>query len=283
MKTAPEQGIVTSADGTAIGWSRVGRQGPALVLVHGGMEAAESHRQLAEALAGDFTVYLYDRRGRGGSGPFRPDHSLRTEVEDLAAVLGLSGARHVFGLSSGAIICLQAGLDLPAISKMALYEPPLSIDGSFPVDWVADFDREIAAGRPVDALVLATKATEQFGHRLPRPVLKAMARLMLGDMVELVPTFRHDARIVVELLSRWRRYADVRADVLLMGGGRSPAFLKTTLDALEEIVPSVRRVEFARLNHGGSGNRSRGGDPRLVAAAMRDFYGTSVSSDDLHR
>ncbi|NUR85718.1 MAG: alpha/beta hydrolase [Nonomuraea sp.] len=278
MKTVSEEGVVTSADGTPIGWSRIGGGGPGLVLVHGGMETARSHRQLAEALATDHSVYVYDRRGRGRSGPFRRDHCLRTEVEDLSAVLRLSGARHVFGLSSGAIICLQAGLDLPAIRKMAVYEPPLSIDGSFSVDWVADFDRELAEGRPLDALVLATKATEQFGHRLPGPLLKVMAKLMLGDMVELVPTFHHDARLVVELLSRWRRYQDVRADVLLMGGGRSPAYMKTALDALEEIVPNVRRVEFPRLNHGGSGNRDRGGNPERVAAAMREFYGNPIGA-----
>ena len=66
-------GSVLSKDGTRIGYLRVGR-GPAVVLLHGSNESARSHTQLALALADTFTVYLPDRRGRGLSGPHRPDH-----------------------------------------------------------------------------------------------------------------------------------------------------------------------------------------------------------------
>ena len=64
-----------------------------MVLLHGGNESAASHTQLALALADEFTVYLPDRRGRGRSGPHRADHGLRTEVEDLTAVLAADGRR----------------------------------------------------------------------------------------------------------------------------------------------------------------------------------------------
>ena len=79
-------GSVTSADGTVIGYLRLGH-GPAVVVLHGSNESARSHIQLALALASEFTVYLPDRRGRGLSGPHRPDHSMRTEIEDLQAVV----------------------------------------------------------------------------------------------------------------------------------------------------------------------------------------------------
>jgi hypothetical protein len=85
-------GSVLSKDGTRIGYLQVG-QGPAAVLLHGSNESARSHTQLALALADAFTVYLPDRRGRGLSGPHRPDHGIRTEVEDLGAVLAGSGAQ----------------------------------------------------------------------------------------------------------------------------------------------------------------------------------------------
>jgi pimeloyl-ACP methyl ester carboxylesterase len=84
--TSMTSGRVTSRDGTPIGYLKTGR-GPAVVILHGSMESARSHTLLARALAGDFTVYLPDRRGRGLSGPHRPDHGVRTEVEDLQAVL----------------------------------------------------------------------------------------------------------------------------------------------------------------------------------------------------
>ncbi len=58
----------------------------------------------------------------------------------------------------------------------------------------------------------------------------------------------------------------------LLRGGRSPAYLKTALDVLERVLPHAERVEFPKLNHGGSGNRNRGGDPPLVAGTLRDFF-----------
>src|SRR5690349_24767484 len=100
LDTSMTSGRVTSRDGTPIGYLKTGR-GPAVVILHGSMESARSHTLLAQALAGDFTVYLPDRRGRGMSGPHRPDHSVRTEVEDLQAVLAESGAQLVFGVSAG--------------------------------------------------------------------------------------------------------------------------------------------------------------------------------------
>jgi pimeloyl-ACP methyl ester carboxylesterase len=100
-------GLVASTDGTPIGNLRVGH-GPAVVVLHGSNESARSHLQFARALADEFTVYLPDRRGRGLSGPHRPDHSMRTEVEDLQAVVAHCGAQKVFGVSVSALIALQA-------------------------------------------------------------------------------------------------------------------------------------------------------------------------------
>jgi len=86
-------GSVVSRDGTQIGYLRVGH-GPAVVLLHGSNESARSHLTIALALAGRFTVYLPDRRGRGMSGPH---DGIRTEVVDLEAILVQSGAELVFG------------------------------------------------------------------------------------------------------------------------------------------------------------------------------------------
>src|SRR3954470_3608775 len=87
--TAPERyttGAVTSRDGTPIGYRRLG-QGPGVVLLHGAMESAHSHMQLAAALADAFTVYLPDRRGRGRSGPYSADYSIQKDIEDMDALL----------------------------------------------------------------------------------------------------------------------------------------------------------------------------------------------------
>ena len=127
--TSMTSGRVTSRDGTPIGYLKTGR-GPAVVIMHGSMESARSHTLLARALADDFTVYLPDRRGRGLSGPHRPDHSVRTEVEDLQAVLAESGAQLVFGVSAGGLVVLEAARTLPGIRMIAVYEPALAMDAT---------------------------------------------------------------------------------------------------------------------------------------------------------
>ena len=109
-----------SKDGTRIGYRQLGR-GPGLVLLHGAASSAHNHMQLAEALADAFTVYVPDRRGRGLSGPYRKDYSIRQEVEDMDAVLTKTSAHDVFGVSSGAIIWLQGALTQPAIHRAAIY------------------------------------------------------------------------------------------------------------------------------------------------------------------
>src|ERR1700738_3715419 len=107
-------GSVTSRDGTTIGYRQLG-QGPGVVVLHGAMESGTSHLQLARQLASSFTVYLPDRRGRGLSGPFGIDYSIRREVEDLSALLAETGAGRVLGVSSGALITLRGALTLPAL------------------------------------------------------------------------------------------------------------------------------------------------------------------------
>ena len=144
-------GAVTSKDGTRIGYLRTG-QGPAVVLLHGSNESARSHTGLALGLADRFTVYLPDRRGRGMSGPHRPDHGIHTEVEDLGAVLAASGAQRVFGVSIGALIALETARTRPDIRQIAAYEPALLMDVTHYTGWVTRFDREMAEGRVAAAL-----------------------------------------------------------------------------------------------------------------------------------
>ncbi len=145
QSTAQERyttGSVTSKDGTIIGYRQLGH-GPGIVALHGAMESAQSHMQLAEALADAFTIYLPDRRGRGLSGAFGADYSMQREVEDLDALLTKTGAQRVFGVSAGGLIALQAALTLPAIQKVAVYEPALIVNHSISTAFLPRYDREI--------------------------------------------------------------------------------------------------------------------------------------------
>ena len=164
---------VTSRDGTKIGYRQLGH-GPGLVLLHGTMSSGLHHTQLAEALADDFTVYLPDRRGRGLSGPYSDADTMQQEVDDLDALLARTGARNVFAVSSGAIILLQAASSLPAIGKAAIFEPPLFDDDAKPIAVLTRYDREIAQGKVVAALITAMK-----GAQLGPPMFGVMPRWLL--------------------------------------------------------------------------------------------------------
>ena len=194
------------------------------------MESGESHIELARALAGSFTVYLPDRRGRGLSGPFGPGYSLREEVEDVAALLDATGSHDIFGVSSGGIIALQAALTLAAVERVAVFEPALSVDGSAPTAFLARFDRQIAAGQTAPALVTAMKAAEMgppIFNAVPRGLLELLTRAMMGaEDRKASAERRHDAQAGPDAALRLpagRRDAGRRRDVRRDPAGRAPA------------------------------------------------------------
>jgi pimeloyl-ACP methyl ester carboxylesterase len=279
-------GAVVSKDGTTIGYRQLG-QGPGLIVVHGAMESAQSHMQLAEALADSYTVYLPDRRGRGLSGPYRSGDILPQAVEDMDALLAKTGAHDVFGVSSGAIICLEAALTLPAIQKAAIFEPPLMFNGSAATAWLTRFDNEIAQGKVAAAMITGMKGAEMgppMLNLIPRWLLERMTTMMMasedkkagdGDvtMRMLAPTLHYDFQLVIEMNGALESFRGLRPEVLLLGGSKSPAYLTRALDALEKVLPDVTRVEFPGLGHEASGNRDRRGHPERVARELRRFFG----------
>src|SRR5258706_8153351 len=281
-------GSIASHDGTTISYRQLGH-GPGIVILHGSMESAQSHMHLATALADNFTVYLSDRRGHGLSGTYGARYSIQTELDDLDALLSKAGAHNVFGVSSGALICLQAALTLPAIHKAALYEPALIVDGSMSTAFLARYDREMAEGNVAAALVtgmLASQMGPPIFNAMPRWLLESFTRSAMkseekkaksGDVTKrlLAPTLHYEFQLVKEMAETLERFRAVQADVLLLGGSKSPAYLKSALDALEKVLLHVQRIEFPGLNHGGSSDASsnnRGGKPEQVAQALRQFF-----------
>lgn len=289
---------VMGKDGTPLNYRQFG-QGAGVVIVHGTMSSAHNHLQLAEALANSFTVYVPDRRGRGGSGPFRPAYTIQHEVDDLAAVLNKTGARYVFGVSSGGIIALQAALTLPNIEKVAVFEPPFFVnDAVTPKHALTRFDREMAEGKVADALITAMKAAQMgppIFNAMPRWLTTRLTKMMLAQeakkgigagegnyvsMEALAHTLHYDFQLVVEMSGRdsnqsnkLEKFRGVAAEVLLLGGSKSPAYMKEALGALEQILPKVKRVELAGVDHAASWNTDRGGQPVPVAEALREFFG----------
>jgi pimeloyl-ACP methyl ester carboxylesterase len=147
---------VTSADGTVIAYERLGA-GPALILVDGALCYRDfgPARELAGQLTDHFTVYIFDRRGRGGSGSTLP-YAAEREIEDLAALLAeAGGTAYLFGCSSGAVLAADAANRIPGFTRLALYEPPFIVDDTHeprPATYLAEMDALIAADRRSDAL-----------------------------------------------------------------------------------------------------------------------------------
>jgi pimeloyl-ACP methyl ester carboxylesterase len=274
-------GSVTSADGTMIGYRQLGH-GPGVVLVHGAMQAAQSFMTLATALADRFTVYVPDRRGRGLSGPFGEDYGLDKECADLKAVLDKTGARNLFGLSAGAAISLHVATTRPDIEKLAVYEPPLLTGSSLRGEWLARYDRELAAGQLASALVTVINGIEisRALMMVPRFVLVPLMTLAIradrmrtkGDDVSLetlIPTFRFDVKLVNEAQGALERFAAIRARVLLLGGSTSADYFRDGLDRLRKALPEAARVELAGLGHSAADNA---GNPQRVAQELRAFF-----------
>ncbi|MEC0174832.1 alpha/beta hydrolase [Paenibacillus favisporus] len=147
---------VLSKDGTKIAYDRTGR-GPALILVAGAFSYRKfrAQVQLAELLSSQFTVYNYDRRGRGDSGDSQP-YAVEREIEDLEAVIeAAGGSAYVWGLSSGAVLALEAAAGGAAITKLALHEPPFVVDASDrkpPQDFIPQVTELIRSGRRAEAI-----------------------------------------------------------------------------------------------------------------------------------
>ena len=280
-------GSVLSKDGTTIGYRQFG-QGPGVVVIHGANLSSQNFAQLAERLADAYTVYVPDRRGRGLSGPFGEGYAIRKEVEDVEALLDHTGASHVFGISSGGLIALEAALALPAIRKLALYEPALLMNAER-TEWLARYDREIAQGKTAAALVTCLKGLQLGGpvlNAIPRWLLETMTNKMMEaenkkakkddvTMSMLAPTLHYDGQLLVEMTGRLERYKTLRAETLLLGGSKGLPYLKPTLGALEKALPRAKRIELLGLDHGGACDVSpanRGGRPESVAQELRRFF-----------
>lgn len=274
-------GSVTSRDGTTIGYRQIGR-GPGLILLHGAMQAAQSFLRLATALSNSLTVYVPDRRGRGMSGPFGYQHGMEKELQDLQALVVGTGAQDVFGLSSGALIALQATLLLPSLRKVALYEPPLAIAGvTSPMAWAPRYERELALGDLAAAMVSCMEGTGDISTiKVPRFILVLLMRLAIRTSASdgkignvpldiLIRSVHFDIRLAAEIADTVETFKAAHTEILLLGGDRSAAYLAPALDALAGVLPNAKRIELPGLGHLAADDV---GQPERVADILRPFF-----------
>ncbi len=234
-------GTVTSADGTVIAYECAG-SGPALVLVEaaGHFRGFSSFTGLAGLLAGEFTVFQYDRRGRGGSADTQP-YAVAREVEDLAALIGRAGgAAALYGYSSGALVALHAAAGGLPVTRLAVLEPPFDDEhgddgGGSGRAAQAAFTAELAA---LVAEGRRDAAVERFvtGIGVPDDVVAQLRGTPSWTAMEQVAhTLVYDS-IVSEATSK-RLLASVRVPALVLHSTGSDERLSTMAAAVAAAMP----------------------------------------------
>lgn len=258
-------GKVASRDGTTIAFDRSG-EGPALVLVDGALSYRGFGKMagLAEVLAPHFTVYAYDRRGRGESGDTAP-YAVACEVEDLEALITeTGGSAYVFGLSSGAVLALEAAASGLAIAKLALYEPPFTVEGEDlqeEDDFGERLEELLAAGRRGDAVELFLTSAG-----VPAEAIAGMRAEPSWPLFEAVaPTLGYDNAVLGEGTVPHERAARVTVPTLVANGGASPDFFRLAAKATAEAIPGARHKTLEGQSWGEVA-------PEALAPVLKEFF-----------
>jgi pimeloyl-ACP methyl ester carboxylesterase len=260
---------VTSKDGTAIAYDRQGN-GPAVVLVGGGLVDPATGRAgrwenapLAAELAARFTVYNHDRRGRADSGDTQP-YAVERELEDLDALVAEAGGRaHLYGVSSGGALALEAAAAGLAVDRLGVYEVPYFVADDALQRWreyVEQLGSALGEGRRGDAVELFMRvagATDEM-------VAGARSSPVWPGLEEVAHTLAYDAACIGDGRPPTARLATITRPVLVATGG-GEGFFEQAADAIAAGVPKAERLTLEGQAHVA--------DPKVVASVLERFFG----------
>jgi pimeloyl-ACP methyl ester carboxylesterase len=260
-ETEESPAFATSEDGTRIAFEKEGK-GPALIIVGGALSQRNGGKPLAGALKEHFTVYTYDRRGRGESGDTKP-YAVEREIEDLGALVEQAGnTAYIYGVSSGAALALQTAAELGAakVPKLALYEPPY---GQAERDFNEQKERVnqlVRTGKPGDAAEFFLSAIG-----MPPPALEEMKRSPEWEGIKKV-----DATLVYDYAVLGNGAApdtakQVTSLTLVLDGEKSIPFIHPAADRLAEALPNAQRKTLPGQTHQAA--------PEAVAPVLIEFFG----------
>lgn len=246
---------VTSKDGTTIAFDQSG-QGPALILVGGlfeqrAMDSETSQLAALPLLSQHFTVFHYDRRGRGDSTDTQP-YAVEREIEDIEALIDeAGGSAFVSGISSGGALAFEAALALDGkVKKLAMYEPPYNDDEAARQAWRdlrEQLGNVLAEGRRGDAVGLFMMLMG-----MPAEHLDEMRQHPMWPMWEAIaPTLAYDAAVLGEDASvPTGRAARVAVPALIMDGSASEwPFMHITAVALANAMPHAQHRTLEGQTH----------------------------------
>jgi len=265
---------VLSQDGAKISYLTMG-SGPSVLVIPGALSVAAGYAAFASALAEHFTVHIIERRGRGASSPQGDDYSILKECEDVLALQQETSASLLVGHSFGGLVALQVARNNPAFTKLAVYEPGVSIDGSIPMGWIPGYEKKLAEKKYLDAFVeFSLGVGPDRARNTPPWLMKLLIPLFLRTherklMLSLLSENLREHREVARLDSSSENYREIPADVLLMYGGKSQSnWVDLSMKRLAEILPRSETKEFPRLDHFGIDKKA----PREVAEAVCAYF-----------
>jgi pimeloyl-ACP methyl ester carboxylesterase len=258
---------VTSVDGTPIAFDRLGDGQPVIVVGGATCDRAKT-RPTAEELAKHFTVFNYDRRGRGNSGDTTP-YTVEREIEDIGALIAeAGGTASVYGHSSGAGLALHAAAHGLPITKLALHEPPYVPDG--------EEERRISReyGENLKAMLSEDRrgdAVELFMTTVGMP--QEMVDQMRNEswwvgLEAIAPTLAYDSEVMGDISRGGTIPADqasiVTIPALVLCGGASPAWMIDVGRQLADTMPNGRHSVLEGQEHVVA--------PEVLAPVLAEFF-----------
>jgi len=258
-----------SNDGTSIAYERAG-SGPGLVLVGGGLDDGSENAPLVGELASDFTVLNYARRGRGQSGDTGP-YAVEREVEDLAALIAeAGGSAHVYGVSSGGALALEAAAAGLAIDRLAVYEVPYNLADDWPPRW-AQYREELDALLAVDCRGEAVERFMRLAETPETTIAQARNAPFWPALEALAPTLAYDAACLGDGQPPTERLRTIRHATLVATGGAhdhdAAEWVRALAPAADAIAAAIPNAERHTLE--GQGHVA---DPKVVARLLGRFF-----------
>lgn len=265
---------VLSQDGAKINYLTTG-SGPAVLVIPGALSTAADYTAFASALGEHFTVHTIERRGRGLSSPQGDDYSILKEREDVLALQQKTGASMLVGHSFGGLVALEVARNNPLFTKIAVYEPGVSIAGSIPMGWMPGYEKKLAEKKYLDAFVeFSLSVGPERARNTPPWLMKLILPLFLSaqerqHMFTLLHEGLREHREVARLDSSYENYREISAEVLLMYGGKSDVqWVNLLVERLTTVLPQSHTQQFPKLDHFGIDKKG----PQEVARAVSTHF-----------